>query len=282
MTTDNGAAGAQGGGGQSGGAAGSGAQGGGAGSGGAPDWVAGLDDAGKAFVGNKGWKSPSDVLASYRNLEGQLGADKLVIPKGADDKAGWDAVWEKLGRPKDVAGYDLKAVLPEGSPVNEDFMKHMLPALHGAGLTQSQVAAATKAYQDFATNAMKAADGAFEQESALAVVELDKEWGAQAIRNKEVARRAAAEFGVKPDVLDKMERAVGTKDLLKLFHAIGEKLVEPALIRGETKDFRTIGPANAKEEIKALREDREFGAKLAKGDKDALEKWNRLHKLAFS
>ena len=43
----------------------------------APEWVS---DDHREFVDNKGWKTTDDVVKSYRNLESQIGTDKLSLP----------------------------------------------------------------------------------------------------------------------------------------------------------------------------------------------------------
>src|SRR4051812_33433335 len=74
------------------------------------DWkTAGLDDASAAFVAEKQFKDMSTAIQSHRNLEKLVGvpADKLLRLPTDDSPEAWNAIYDKLGRPKDAAGYNL-------------------------------------------------------------------------------------------------------------------------------------------------------------------------------
>src|SRR4051812_7514574 len=76
-------------------------------SGGAPaapaDWTAGLNEATRGFVENRGFKDPQTLADSYVNLEKLMGVPKdrlLQVPEKDDDAEGWGKVYNRLGRPE--------------------------------------------------------------------------------------------------------------------------------------------------------------------------------------
>ena len=67
------------------------------------DWTAGLPEEMKGYVQNKGFKDPSAVVESYRNFEKLMGVpqDRMIkLPEKAEDKAAWDSIYNRLGRPE--------------------------------------------------------------------------------------------------------------------------------------------------------------------------------------
>ena len=65
-----------------------------------PSWNAGFDEDTSAYVENKGWKDPTDILNSYRNLEKFAGGSKNLIELPGVDAApeALDSFYNKLGR----------------------------------------------------------------------------------------------------------------------------------------------------------------------------------------
>ena len=246
----------------------------GAGEGGAPaaavtDWTAGLDPDVKEFVGVKGWKEPKAVVESYRNLEKIVGADKIVVPKADAPDAEWNAVWDKLGRPKTPDEYGFKA--PDGFPeglYSADAAKEYAQAAHKAGLTAKQAAAihdwfAGKTVADFQTGTKAA-----EEAKAALDAELRKEWGQAYDGKLELARRAAAAFGSK-EALDALDERMGGAAMVKMWATIGEKMGEDTLLQGSGGGFG-MTPAQGKAEISRLHADGEFM-------KAYMDRWHPAH-----
>ena len=99
-------------------------------------WYDSFSDEGlKGFVQTKGWDAPEKAIHSYRELEKFIGAPKdqlLRLPKDDTDTEGWDAVWNRLGRPASAAEYKLP--LPEGD--SGEFAKVASTWFHEAGIPQ--------------------------------------------------------------------------------------------------------------------------------------------------
>ena len=92
------------------------------------DWKANLSDEVRADKSLENIKDIEGLAKSYVHAQKLVGADKIPVPnKYATDKD-WDAVYEKLGRPKSSDGY--KYELPEDQKVDETALKNFSSQAH--------------------------------------------------------------------------------------------------------------------------------------------------------
>lgn len=232
----------------------------------APEQVAQLGETVKA----KGWKHPGEALVSYANLEKLFGADKagrtILAPKGDDDADGWNALYTRLGRPETADGYKLP--VPEGQP--DDFAKAVAPVLHGLGLSQRQAEGLAKWWNETQASTVKAETEAFRRKTEADYGALKNEWGQAAQQNEELARRAVAKFGKEAGLdgegLGRLEQAIGTGPMLKLFHSIGASFAEGTFIGGDAPSGGKMTPAQAQNAINAKFTDNEFMARYMHTD----------------
>lgn len=225
-----------------------------AGGGGAPDWTAGLDDAGKQLLQVKGWKSPAEALRGYSELERVVGSDKIVLP-GKDAKPeDWGPVYDKLGRPAAADKYEVKA--PEGrdwTPEDKAFQAQILPGLHAAGVTQRQLEAILPAWEKITGDQRQAFEGAPERVAAATTESLTKEWGGEAAYKTNV--------GLANGALRTVFGAEGVKAVTQLRLADGSFVLDQPLI---VKAFAQLGKRMA--EDGALEGGAEGGTAFAGGD----------------
>lgn len=245
------------------------------------DWTANLSDEYKAIVSKKGWKDANAALESYRNLESVMGAQEeqiLRIPK-ADDKAAWDKLHYKLGRPAEPDGYELQT--PEGG--DAELTKKMAGWFHKAGVTKSAAKEITDAINAEVAAQAKAVEQAAAEQRDTELAELKKQWGLAYDRNLQVARKACAEFGVTEEQLAALQESTGFAGVMSLFQNIGSRLGEDSLVSSGTPSgfSAPMEPGVAKAQIEALMTDREFTTRMMEGDVKARDEWNRLHKYAY-
>jgi hypothetical protein len=233
----------------------------------------------KGWVQNKGFKDPAVAMDSYRNLEKLMGADKagrtVVLPSKWDDPKEVEPFFEKLGRPKVPDGYKL----PEGA--DKDFGKWAQTTFHKAGLTDRQAEMVMAEWGGLvkgkteATTAAKAAALAADREA------LGKEWGAAHDAKIATAKAAAKTFGFDAPTIDKLEDSLGYAGLMKFMAGLGEKIGEAPAVNGDgSTPGGPVTPAAAAAQIKALRADPAFVDRYLKGDVDAKQKMEQLHKWA--
>lgn len=249
----------------------------------APTWLQNADEATVGYVQNKGWTDPAQVLDSYRNLEKLFGADKannsIVLPKPDADPKEWDAVYDRLGRPAEPKGYDVP--LPEFG--DKTLHENTLAKMREIGLTKTQGEQLANWYngeiakmnQQFIAQQQQA----FDQEDAA----LKSEWGAAFDQNVGYGKAAVAALQLPGDTIEKISAAIGHKATMELFYRIGSGMKEDAFVSSNNgTGFNSVmTPAQAKAEIKALSEDRNFKTNLLNKDSAAMAKWTRLHEYAF-
>ena len=236
------------------------------------------NDDNKGWLANKGFKDLDTWVESHKNLEKLVGEQRLAIPKGDEDKANWDKVFNALGRPEKPEAYQFKA--PEGKELNPEMIGHFAPLMHELGLNQRQASGLVEAYT--ALEATKAAQEAtaFAAKSDQDIRDLRTEWGETFDSKIEVGRRAMRQFGMTESV-DALEKAMGTKGLLSLLAKIGEGLGEHRIENGGGSTTFGLTPAAAQQKIADLKADRAWSKAYIEGDAGKREEMARLMRAAY-
>lgn len=244
----------------------------------AGNWYDGFQDNElKGYVQNKGWKDPADLAVGYKNLEKLLGAEKMPMPKGADDAEGWNRVYDALGRPKSAEEYKLS--VPEGD--DGGFAKLAAGKFHELGLTSKQAEGLAAWYNEQGSGRMNEMQ---QQQAAKAEADmqsLKQEWGGAFDENVEYGRRAAREYGLNAEKLSALENSLGTSEMLKLMATIGRAQGESDFVTSSSGNTFGMTPSAAQQRITALRADKSWTAKYIGGDADARSEMQRLMNLAY-
>ncbi|MFQ5356150.1 MAG: hypothetical protein ACE5DY_06640 [Mariprofundaceae bacterium] len=244
-------------------------------------WTDGLSEENKGLADVKQWGSMDAVFDSYRAAESHIGAppEQLLRLPTDPESADWAGVYEKMGRPQEVGGYELEA----GQNVNEQFFDGAKNAFFEAGLSQKQGQSIIDFYNGQVESQIKAQSEQAEMQSQAEITELKAKWGNGFDAMVEQGRRAGREFGVDEETMSSMEKSMGTKAFLELFANIGGKLGEDSHVNGEPAQGST--PDGAKEKINQLRMDTEFMKAYMTpghpGHVDAVAKMQSLHNLAY-
>jgi hypothetical protein len=241
------------------------------------DFFKDFDPQTREFVEKKGWKSSSDLVGSYQNLEKLLGGEKVPVPKGPEDKAAYDLMYKALGRPDAPDGY----ALDKREGIDPQFAKAAQEAFHGLGLSSQQAQGLADWFDGQGKSAQQAQEEKFAQESQIDFQKIQREWGKEFDVKAEFGRRAIRQFGLDQESTAKIERALGTKATLELFAKIGESFNE-APMRGNNSPMESqiLTPALAEQKIQALKLDPEFSARYMKGHPAAREEMDRLVRIA--
>lgn len=246
-------------------------------------WYADFDETTSAYVQNKGWQSPTDLLTSYRNLEKFAGGSKnlLELPGPDADPAKMAEFYNKLGRPEDPGQYGIEP--PEnGDPEMTNWFK---TTAHELGLTTKQAQELFNRYNGFASEKMQSMGQQASQNAERDIASLKQEWGQGFDAQIDMGRRAAAALGFDADRLSKYESVLGTGEMLKLFATLGSKMGEPTFAdggrSGSAGNFG-ITPAQAQQQLSELKMDKEFMGQYMAGNKDAVAKMQRLMGAAYA
>lgn len=246
-------------------------------------WYGDLADADlKGMADLKGWKSPADVLTSYRTLEQHIGVppDRIIKLPEAGDTAGLAAVHAKLGfaAPATAADYGLAQI--DGfdptfaAAAGDVFLKHGVPKDMASGAMKEVGGLLQKMEADY--ESQRATQFANEMTS------LKTEWGANFEPLQETAKRAAAEYmpkaGLAVEDLDSIREAIGPAKFNKLWAGIGSTMGESAFVAGGTQQaLGAMTPAAAVAKRAQLAQDPAWIARYQGGDIRAVNEWKQVN-----
>ncbi len=244
-----------------------------------PDWTSGLNDDMKGYVANKQWKGANDVVDSYRNFEKAMGVPKerlLHLPESMES-AEAQAVWERLGKPKDAKGYNLKVPEKGGDPKLAEWAADVF---HKGNLTASQGQAVMNAWNE--RQAAVATQTAENQKIALtqAMDSLKTEWGAAYENKMNLAKSGMLALKLDPATVDVLASLQGADKLFKTLSEIGAGVGESTFITGKPGAGGAVTPEQARAELADLKRDQGFVQKYLAGDFDAKKKMEHLQKMA--
>lgn len=244
----------------------------------ANSWMDAIQDGDlKGYVQNKGWKDPVELANGYRNLEKLLGGEKIPMPKGAEDAEGWSRVYDALGRPKEAGAYKV----PVMDGTDPSIVAQAQAKFHELGLSEAQGNALAEWWNSTQMGALQGMQAQSAQKAEADLTQLKTEWGGAYDENIEYGRRAAREYGMDAKKLGKIENAIGTGEMIKLFAQIGRAQGEAKFDGGGQNNPFGMTPDAARQRIDALRADPGFSTKYMSGDADAQGELARLFKLAY-
>ena len=220
------------------------------------------------------------MLMSYRNLEKFAGGAKnlLELPPENATPEQLDAFYSKLGRPADPNEYGLKA--PDGGdPAMVEWFKG---TAHKLGLSAKQAQSLFTEFNGMSGSMQEKLQTQMAQESEKAIGTLKQEWGQAYDQMIGAGRRAATALGYDAGKLSAIEDKLGTAEMLRLFAQLGSKMGEDSFAGERSEGGFGTTPAAAKQQIADLKLDKGFMDKYLAGDKDAVNKLQRLMEAAHA
>lgn len=209
----------------------------------AASWLQGLDEAYRNDPSATKFKTPNDLFKSYKNLEKLVGGNKVVLPGEKATPEEWNAFYERLGRPKDAAGYKFDS-LPEELR-HESNEKVFAEVFHKAGLTPKQAEVITEAWKELTQNELSRMSEQSQGQAKQAETVLRKEWGMAYNQNLQLATKALKAFGDQ-EAVDALQAVGNHPAVLKLFANIGKKLAEDGMVGRPAGDMLSPEEADAK------------------------------------
>ena len=274
-------------------AAGDGTGGTGEAGGGAAPWyqgVTGIDQETIGHMQTKGWDKKTaaeaavEAVKAFRQAEKHIGipVDQILkIPKDATDEAGWNSVWQRLGKPQDAKGYDFSAVKnTDGTPLDETLANTIREQAYRLNLPKDAAVKLTDEFNKYNESRRIAQQSEASAKLAEERAALTKNWGANFEANKFVAQRAAAALGVDPATVTILEQQVGYSKVMEMFLNIGSKIGEDKFVRatgGEHSGVMSVQQAHAR--IAELKADKAWVGKYNDGDAQANREMTTLVKM---
>ena len=169
-----------------------------------------------------------------------VGSDKIPVPNKYATEKDWDAVYEKLGRPKSADGY--KYDLPQDKQVDEASLKEFSNQAHKLGLLPTQANGVVKFYNEMTAKSIQDADSKALAARENSTKELKQEWG-QAFDQK-INQAATLAKSVGATELFDTNLADGTKlgdhpVMIKAFAELASKMGEDSIVQASGPTYLT-------------------------------------------
>ena len=204
------------------------------------DWKVSLSDDVKADKSLENIKDINALAKSYIHAQKMVGSDKIPVPNKYATEDDWNAVYEKLGRPKTADGY--KFDLPQDKQVDEVSLKEFSSQAHKLGLLPSQAQGMVKFYNEITAKSLQDADNKALAARETSTKELKQEWG-QAFDQK-VSQAATLAKSVGATELLDTNLADGTKlgdhpVMIKAFAELANKMGEDSIVQASGPTYLT-------------------------------------------
>lgn len=204
------------------------------------DWKVSLSDDVKADKSLENIKDINALAKSYIHAQKMVGSDKIPVPNKYATEDDWNAVYEKLGRPKTADGY--KFDLPQDKQVDEVSLKEFSSQAHKLGLLPNQAQGMVKFYNEITAKSLQDADSKALTARETSTKELKQEWG-QAFDQK-VSQAATLAKSVGATELLDTNLADGTKlgdhpVMIKAFAELANKMGEDSIVQASGPTYLT-------------------------------------------
>lgn len=193
----------------------------------------------------------ADLAKSYKEQARMLGS-RIPLPGDNAKPEEWGEVWDKLGRPKTAAEYELPpADVMKGITLDPTTMAPILAKSHELGLNKRQLSGMVQAYVEQAAAGQAAATQQFEATKNATMAALTKEWGQASEQNMAITKKAVETFGG-PDLMKYLDESGLGNDLriVKAFYNAGKRTLDSD-IHGSGQRL-IAGPVEAQEKIRVL------------------------------
>lgn len=246
------------------------------------DWTTSIaDQSTRDWVQAKGWKDPGALATSAYNLEKLIGHDRAgrtVVRPGENATPEEIASFRvSLGAMKTPEEYIPHLSIPEGHP--DGFAKTAAGWFHKHGIPADAAKGITEDWNAFQAGLAEQQQQEFLKQSDKEYQDLLGEWGKDADRKAEMAKRFARGFFDPSDrdvMVEKLERALGTGAMLKLFAEAGERLGEGRFINGGASGSFGMSPSEARAKMTSLQNDKTWMQAYLGGDKNKIAEMSRL------
>lgn len=146
---------------------------------------------------------------------------------GADDKEGWSALYNKMGRPESADGYELP--VPEGDA--GEFAKTTSQWMHEAGLSKQQAQALATHWNTHQTAQAEAQQAALAHQVEKDMTSMKQSWGADFEANSAIVRSAVNTFAP-PEFIEMLDKSglINSPVIANMFLKIGAATSEDRIV----------------------------------------------------
>lgn len=219
------------------------------------------------LINTKGWDKAKDasegvskIVTAYGSLEqmhGKLASTNTPRPAKDADQKTWNEYYAKIA-PSDPKDYNIE--MKEG--MNKDLVENAKKWFHELGIDERQGPAFISKYNAFVESENKKVTDKFAADTGRELKEFADEQGSKFDDSMELSKRAVAfleeKTGFDKSKLSSLEKAIGTKTMLKMFLEVGRMTAEARSPDGGGNNAFMNTPDYAKNKISELRADKDF------------------------
>jgi hypothetical protein len=231
------------------------------------------------------FKSIEDLLKGYVQTKAMVGAKSVVVPSKNATPEQREEFFKAIGRPDQAAEYDAPAsdALPDGYTMGETDLNHLRTVAHGLGLSKAQGEQLIGEYAKLHAQQLAGEQQQMLQRHTDAEKQLRAEWGGEFDARLDTAKLAIKELGGDALVAELESSRLGDHpEIVKAFYKVGQMIGDdPGLVTSGTARL-SVAPVEAKQKIAQLKSDSDFIRRRDRGEKGAVDEWNRLHQIAYS
>jgi hypothetical protein len=251
------------------------------------DWRSSLPPEMQGLPAIRDYKDVPSLVKSHVNLQTMIGSDKVVLPNDKSTPEQLTEFYKKWGRPETAEGYKFPPVkLPNGAEVPKEVMSHFMGVFHKAGLSQKQAEQVFSEYMNHEGTTMANRQTAIQTSQKAALEKLKTDMGDAYEEHVTAAQVLVKTFG-NPELNKWLEDTGLGNDanFVRFFGNIAKSVMDDkAIVGGGGVQFK-VSPEQAKDQITALKKDKDFvkalTTKTDPGHKEARAKWDELHSKAF-
>ncbi len=195
----------------------------------------------------------NDVAKSYANAAKMVGMDKnqiVALPKEPTPEA-MAPIWDKLGRPADIKGYDIEQYK---ETVPTEVLSKYAEIAHKHGVSKEAFNSMIGEFVNESTIGQKAVAEQQAQQVGLWQQEVKNEFGVAYDDKIAFAKKAVEKFGL-TDVIKDNYVMFEHPAIIKALVAIGEKTSEGMILANGDVSHGRLAPAEAKMELAKFQSD---------------------------
>ena len=252
------------------------------------NWRDGLDPSIKEHPSLANFKNEGDLAKSWVNAQSLIGKDKIPVPGEKATKEDWDVVFDRLGRPKTTAGYEIPSVeYPEGYKApSKEFNEAMKAKAHELGLLPAQVNGLYNWMMGVEVDSYNISKKGKEDARISGENALRKSWGKAFEQNYSIAEQAVNKYGTE-GFIDKLKSSGlnNDPDMVKFIADMAKNFSEDS-ITGKPIGL-TLSPQEAQAEISKIQGEAIKDKTHVMNNKQHpeyqyfVQKWKGLHEMAY-
>ena len=178
-------------------------------------------------------------VKSFLHSQKLVGAEKIPIPNKYATDEDWNAVYEKLGKPKSPDGYTYD--LPKEAKLDENSLKAFSTEAHKLGLLPKQAQGIIKYYNDLAGSSETEANNKAEAGREDAEKNLRKEFGSTYDNRINAAKKLATstlgnEF-LNNTLLQDGSKLGDNPTVVKMFADLAAQISEDSIVKGDAPAY---------------------------------------------